>query len=112
MRNKQKIQQKIEETLNSLDSIKQATANPFLFTRVKARLESEENGFWIRAFSFISKPAIAVSAIVIVILINAAVFLEFSPETGREASDENEQVFANEYNLSSNTIYDATIEQQ
>ena len=112
MRNKQKIQHKVEETLNSLDGVKQATANPFLFTRIKARLEREEKGFWIRAFSFISRPAIAVSAIVIVILINAAVFLEFRSETGREAPDENEQVFANEYNLSSNTIYDATIEQQ
>jgi len=112
MRNKQKIQHKVEETLNSLDGVKQATANPFLFTRIKARLEREEKGFWVRAFSFISRPAIAVSAIVIVIFINAIVFLEFLPETGQEVPDENEQVFANEYNLSSNTIYDATIEQQ
>lgn len=112
MRNKQKIQQKVEETLNSLDDVKQATSNPFLFTRIKARLEREEKGFWIRAFSFISRPAIAVSAIVIIIFINAAVFLEFSSEKGQEAPDENEQVFANEYNLSSNTIYDSTIEQQ
>jgi len=112
MRNKQKIQHEVEETLNSLDGVKKATANPFLFTRIKARLEREEKGFWIRAFSFISKPAIAVSAIVIVIFINAVIFFEFRSETGQDAPDENEQVFANEYNLSSNTIYDATIEQQ
>ncbi|SRR6266487_2103631 len=112
MKDKQKIRHKVEETLDSLDGVKQALANPYLFTRIKAKLDGEKKGFWIRAFSFISRPAIAVTAIVIVIFINAAVFLEFRSETGQQAPDENEQVFANEYNLSSNTIYDATIEQQ
>jgi hypothetical protein len=112
MKDKQKIQHKVEETLNSIDGVKQALANPYLFTRIKAKLDREKKGFWIRAFSFISRPAIVVTAIVIVIFINAAVFLEFRSETGQQAPDENEQVFANEYNLSSNTIYDATIEQQ
>jgi hypothetical protein len=36
MTSKEKIQQEIEETLQSLDGVKRAEANPFLFTRIKA----------------------------------------------------------------------------
>ena len=111
MKNKQEIQRKVEETLNSLDGVQRAMANPFLFTHIKQKLDNDEKSLWIGVFSFINKPAVAISAIVITILINAFVFFEFRFETA-ETTEESEQVFASEYNLSSSTIYDATIDQQ
>jgi|SRR5690242_14268377 len=109
MDNKKHIQEEVEKTLNSLDGIQRATANPYLFTRIKASLEKEEKSFWSNALTFISRPSFAVPAIVLTILINTAVFFEFRSEKG-PVSQDSEQAFAREYNLSDNTIYESTIE--
>jgi membrane-bound ClpP family serine protease len=109
MNNKNRIQEELEKTLNSLDGIQRAPANPYLFTRVKARLENEEKSFWGRALTVLSRPSVAVSAIVLTILINTAIFFEFGSEKVQIPPDE-EQAFAREYNLSDNTIYESTIE--
>ncbi len=108
MDNKKHIQEEVEKTLNSLEGIQRAAANPYLFTRIKARLEREE-GIWSRALTFISRPTFAVPAIVLTILINTAIFFEFKSEKVQPSQDV-EQAFASEYNLSDNTIYESTIE--
>jgi hypothetical protein len=69
MTSKEKIQQEIEQTLQCLDGAKRAEANPFLFTRIKARMDRKAN-VWERSFSFISKPAIAVAIVVMVMAVN------------------------------------------
>jgi hypothetical protein len=111
MNNKKRIQEEVEKTLESLDGIERAGSNPYLFTRIKARLEKEEKSFWSMALTFISRPSVAVPAIVLTILINTAIFFEFRSERVQTPQDE-EQVFAGEYNLSDNTIYESTIEPQ
>jgi hypothetical protein len=110
MKNKQQTDQEVEKTLDSLDGIQRAMANPFLFTRIKAKMQIDEKSFWGKAFAFISRPSVAIAAIVVAILINAAVFFEFRSESVQTTQDE-EQVFASEYNLTASTIYDATIDQ-
>ena len=104
-----RIQEEVEKTLESLNGIQRAAANPYLFTRIKARVEKEEKSFWNRALTLISRPSVAVPAIVLTILINTAIFFEFKSEKVQISQDE-EQVFASEYNLSDNTIYESTIE--
>ena len=110
MKNKQQIEQEVEKTLDSLNGIERAVANPYLFTRIKARMQTEEKNFWGKSFAFISRPSVSIATIVVAIVINAAVFFGFRSESGQTAQ-EDEQVFASEYNLSDNTIYDATIDQ-
>jgi len=108
MNNKKRIQEEVEKTLESLDGIERAGSSPYLFTRIKARLEKEEKSFWSMALTFISRPSVAVPAIVLTILINTAIFFEFRSE--RVQTPQDEEVFASEYNLSDNTIYESTIE--
>jgi len=109
MNDKRHIQEEVEKTLNSLDGIQRATSNPYLFARIRARLEREEKSLWSQALTFISRPLVAVPAIVLTILINTAIFFEFKSEKVQTPQDE-EQAFASEYNLSDNTIYESTIE--
>jgi hypothetical protein len=109
MDNKKRIQDEVEKTLNSLDGIKRAVANPYLFTRIKAGFERDEKSVWSKALTFMSRPSVAVPAIVLTVLINTAIFFEFRSEKVQTPQDE-EQVFASEYNLSDNTIYESTIE--
>ena len=69
MTTQDKIQQEIERTLQSLDGVKRAEANPFLFTRIKAKMDKKANG-WEWIFSFVSRPAIAVAIILLVMVVN------------------------------------------
>lgn len=109
MSNRNNIQQEVEKTLASLDGIQRAVANPYLFTRVKAKLEKEERSFWSKALAYLSRPSVALPAIVLTILINTAVFFEFKSEKVQPPQDE-EQAFASEYNLGDITLYESTIE--
>jgi hypothetical protein len=109
MDNQKRIQEEVDKTLNSLDGIQRASANPYLFTRIKAGLAKDEKNLWNKALTFISRPSVALSAIVLAIFINTAIFFEFRSEN-RQTTQEAEQVFASEYNLSDNTIYESMIE--
>jgi hypothetical protein len=111
MKDKRHIQEQVDKTLDSLDNIQRASSNPFLFTRIQARLQKEETSFWSRAFAFINKPTVAFAGVAIAIIINAVVLFESRSQSVKNTQDE-EQVFASEYNLSTNTIYDASVDQQ
>ncbi|HEV8271492.1 MAG TPA: hypothetical protein VGQ04_09335 [Chitinophagaceae bacterium] len=100
MTSKEKIQQEIEQTLQCLDGAKRAEANPFLFTRIKARMNKKAN-VWERTFSFISKPAIAVAIVVLVMAVNGWALWNSSGSgtDGTVTADTNVSELANEYNV-------------
>ena len=52
MNDKKRIQEEVEKTLESLDGIQRAAANPYLFTRIKARVEKEENKLLEQGINF------------------------------------------------------------
>jgi hypothetical protein len=110
MKNKEQIQREVEKTLESLEGTQKTSANPYLFTRIKAALEQEEKNVWGRALSFISRPSVAFATIIIAIFINAILLYESRSAQPSQSSREGEQLFVNDYNLADNTIYDSTIE--
>jgi hypothetical protein len=94
MTSKEKIQQEIERTLQSLDGVKRAEANAFLFTRIKARMNKKGSWEWVS--SFVSRPAIAVAIVLLVMAINGwALWGSNSAETGMS---DNGSELASEYN--------------
>ena len=95
----EKIQQEIERTLQSLEGMKRAEANPFLFTRIKARLNKKANG-WEWIFSFVSRPAIAVAIILLVMVVNGWALWGVSGSGEILTADNGNSPFelANEYN--------------
>jgi hypothetical protein len=107
MKAKKHIEQEVDKTIGSLDGMQRAEANPYLYTRIKARLEKEERSIWSLATEFVSRPQVAIAAIFVAVLINLTVFFEFRPEP-TQAGQDDEQLFASEYNLSTDTIYDST----
>jgi hypothetical protein len=73
MKNEQYINRKVDETLASLDDVKQATPTPFLFTRVMARLQSAKESYWEKTSRVISRPSFAVAGLTTVIILNVVV---------------------------------------
>lgn len=99
MVNKENINREVDHTLQSLDGLQRATANPFLYTRIKARMQRQSG--WERTFSFISRPAVALAIVILVMSVNTWVL--WGEATNENAVVENENAtiseIANEYNL-------------
>lgn len=98
---------KIEQILNSVDQIERVEAPSFFYTRLKAKMEkglpSESN---VRSWVF--RPAFAFAALLLVILINAAVFLKgtVSDKVAPATETEMFQSIASEYSINSNLTYE------
>jgi len=110
MRHKENIAQKVEQALNSLDGAQKASPGPFFFTRVQARLQKQRSNRWELVTSFITRPAVALGGLCIVILLNAVAFY-FRAESNGSAmavsSAQNEPGYADDYgNLATNFFYD------
>lgn len=102
MKKEENIEKKVAETLASIDHMKRATANPFLFTRIMARLKEDQKGFWMRSLDFLNRPAIAIAAVLFILLMNLLVFFQ-STESITTTVPEDDQLFAKEYNYTTST---------
>ena len=100
MTSKENIQQEIDQTLQCLDGVKRAEANPFLFTRIKARMVKKDS-VWERTFSFISRPAIALAIVLLVMAVNGWALLgsDSNDNAGVNGDSANVSELANEYNV-------------
>lgn len=108
MTQKEKIQQEIERTLQSLDQVKRAEANPFLYTRIRARMQKQQSSIWERTFSFISRPMVALAVVFLVMVINGWSFIGTSgsvtpTERIGETADLGLPEFESEYKLITST---------
>jgi hypothetical protein len=106
MVNKEHINREVEKTLQSLDNATRAEANPFLFTRIKARME-RKNG-WERITYLVTRPAVAFSVLFLVIALNGLVLLN-SSNSESQPVDQQESIavndIADEYNMASSSYY-------
>ena len=78
MEHKDEIKKKVEEVLISLDGIKRAEPQPWLFSRIKAKLgreQAEEKTVWGALGSFLSRPAVAIGGLCMIILLNGVLLL-------------------------------------
>jgi hypothetical protein len=113
MNDKDLLQKRVEETLASLDTVQRAQANPFLYTRIAAKLEEEEHTAWYIAARWLTRPWVTVAALLVVLFMNAAVLLPGS-EADLAVQDDTQQL-ATEYTMASTadeTLYSLTNEEQ
>ena len=99
MNKNEHINKLVDEALGSLDGAERAAPRPYLFTRLNARMQREPENSWDNVLKFISRPAIALAGLCLVITINALVVS--SNYTGQTTTVAEEQyVSADEYNTS------------
>ena len=99
------LNKKVEDAMRSLDGIKQASSDPFFFTRLEARMQ-RERGAWEKISSFVAKPIIAFACICLVIMINAVVIFSSTDSQKNTNSQSNELATVDEYTQISSTLYE------
>jgi uncharacterized membrane protein YdfJ with MMPL/SSD domain len=99
------IENKIDNTLSSIDTIQRAMPAPFFYTRLMARLNRTDQSFWENFSVFVARPAIAFATILLVISIN--IFAIYSNSLSTDNTSEKTDLAAvDEYSQVSDTIYD------
>ncbi|MGG9964278.1 hypothetical protein [Ferruginibacter sp. SUN106] len=105
MKNNEHINKLTEAALNSLDGASRATAKPYLLTRLNARMKNAKESRWDSALKFISKPAVALAGLCLVIGINAIVVGYNYPEKTTVVSEE-QYASVDEYSSSATVLND------
>lgn len=101
MENNRKERQ-VEETLDSLEGMTRAKANPFLFTRVEARLKQGKSG-WEQLTAYVARPTVALAMLCMVVLSNAVVMYW---QSAKEESAEPQLALTEEYSLNVTAFYE------
>lgn len=96
----------IEKTLQSIDGISKAEMPPFFYTRVKANIEKKQslsNSFWL----LVTKPAVSLVTLSLLVVINMAAISYYSKSSRQTGTEDNSdlQIFAQEYNLGTSSVY-------
>ena len=102
MKNKQDIERRIDEVMESVGNLQRAMPNPFFYTRLEARLVREEKSFWESVSRLITRPAIAAIAVSLVLFLNTLVAIEGVQSEGEPEITE----VASLDDLHSTTFYD------
>jgi hypothetical protein len=98
MNQDQLTEQKIAEALSSVEGIRRASANPFLYTRIQARLQRKQP-VWEKIESWITRPGFAVLVIAMAVTLNlwVAINNNGSRSISKAPAAQTEQDFALEY---------------
>lgn len=100
------FEKRIEETLNSLDGIQRAEPQPFFYTRVIGRLQREETNVWEATGKFLSRPAVVIAGLCVILVMNAVILFQQDNNSPSVSSIANEQVTDNEYILASSSSFE------
>ena len=97
------IQKRVDEAMDSILNIGQATPQPFFYTRLMARIQRQESSGWEKISGLISRPAVAFLTVSTVLMLNIYVALnESSPSVSSAEISE----VATADDLGTNTFYD------
>lgn len=86
---------KVADILDSLDGMSRAGADPHLYTRIRARLE-EDQTVWSGIASFLSRPMVAFSLVLILMAVNTLIILQ-RPAPAAEENPDQLTALAQEY---------------
>ena len=95
MKKSEKIDQEIKDTLQVLDDINKASPKPFFYTRLEARIQRR----YSPATTWSLRPAVIWSGIVLIVLLNITVAINYSKKANDSVNEQNAGAFANEYGL-------------
>jgi hypothetical protein len=106
MNNKDRINKLIDEAVNSTEGVRRAAPMPFLQTRINARLNNKNENIWERVSRFISRPSIAITGLMVIILLNVLVMVFNSADLTTSATEQPKQNGTDEFAFTVTAIYD------
>ncbi|MET0636290.1 MAG: hypothetical protein ABWZ25_09710 [Chitinophagaceae bacterium] len=105
MEKRDDMNEKVEGVMQSLDGIKRADPGPWFFSRLSQRLGSNPRSPWFYIGAFLSRPSVAISGVMAVLILNLVLLLNQQSEVETASLPLNFSS-ENEYITASNSSYD------
>jgi len=105
MNKQERIDKMTDEALNSLDGVNRATPRPYLFTRLAARMERQNETTWESIGRFIARPAVVIAGLCMIIAINVLVVTSNNTTTNNTSFAE-QSTTQDEFSTSIASLYD------
>jgi hypothetical protein len=105
MEKRDELAGKVDEVMESLDGIHRADPGPWFFTRLSQRLRTQPKSVWVSVGAFLSRPAIAISGIAAVLMLNLVLLLNEKKEV-ETASLRQPVVTENDYITASTSSFE------
>ena len=95
MKNTDRIDRKVDQTLKVLDDIQRAEPRPFFYTRLEASMQKQTEALpqWTM------RPVLIWSGLAIIILLNIGMAISYSKRTDYSRNEQSVGSFAEEYGL-------------
>ncbi len=105
---REKSTEHIAKIMESLDGIRQASPRTFLFTRIQQQIQQrKENNSGIGLIvTWISRPAVAVTLIAVVLLLNLSLIFWQQGKDGKSYNEQAVNEARDEFSLASAPIYE------
>lgn len=96
----------VERVLGSLDGLERARPEPWLYTRIKGRLQRQESAGWEKISQLLARPVVAIASLGLVLVLNLFFLLQSdSPANGNSVA-QGEQVVDSESLIASSSSFD------
>lgn len=106
MKQSDDMNKRVEEVMSSLDGMKQADPGPWFFSRLNNRLVNQRKSLWSKTGSFLSRPAVAFSGIIAVLVLNVVLLINEQNVSPVKATSSHPIVTDNEYITASNSSFE------
>ena len=106
MNKQQQIDKMTDEALNSLDGADRATVRPYLFTRLRARMERQKEGAWENVGRFIARPAVVVAGLCVIVALNVFAITSNTSTNSAGSSVADQSATQDEFSSSIASLYD------
>ena len=105
MENRDEQARKVDEVMDSLEGIHRADPGPWFFARLSQRLRTQPKSLWVSVSAFLSRPAIAISGIAAVLVLNLVLLLNEQKDV-ETASMRQPVVTGNDYITASTSSFE------
>jgi hypothetical protein len=99
-----------EEVLDSLDGIRSASPAPFLYTRIRNRMENRVRPVWERLSEGLARPWVAATLAFFLLAVNAYIVLNAKESRSVQPPDEHLFASHSEYATHTSSFYDSNPE--
>ena len=95
-----------EDILESLDGIRSASPAPFLYTRIRARMDNRSRPIWERVSEGLARPWVATGLAVLLLVVNALIVLSGKDDASEPGAEEHLFATHTDYNIHTTSFYE------
>ena len=104
---RQDISTRVQQALDSLEGVRPAAPPPYLYTRIRARMDRRVRPLWERVSEALSRPWVATSLAAALVVVHAYLFFNAASREDDPIQEEQTMASNSDYTLHTTSFYES-----